>query len=494
MALAVGAGGLVCALSVVAPLYAYSAPGSPPEGYSLSRVSDALPGSSLEGVSQLAFDPRTPEYLYAVRTFTGKITRYDYASDGQLSQPFDVATGLAYPVGLAFKDSALYVTQNVTGDGRIARLRDLDHDGFYEERSDFVRNIPRGDHQVNQLQIRGETLWTSIGQRGNNGNPIYENVYTGTLVRIADLSQIDYDSSANYLPDSTTFVDPAPVDGYLRRYARGFRNAFGVRVAEDGGLWVTDNGASACSTCSARNRFPIDTPDLLYRDVRPGDKGIFPPPEYPGGGGATIQPCAWLDIHSAATGFDFVPSGPDAGMVLVAEYGPTDTTLTVGRDVVLVDPENGNVTSFIEGLNRPTDLMVDPSGRILIADYGAKSIYLLVMPETSGAPDPTTSSPTLIAGGRIERMQPNPFARGTEIVYFLPRAGEASILVFDAGGRRVRTLEVTRQAVGQSVLLWDGRDDAGHEVMSGVYRIRLLEPGRRAQNERLAGASLVHIH
>ncbi len=72
---------------------------------------------------------------------------------------------------------------------------------------------------------------------------------------------------------------------------------------------------------------------------------------------------------------------------------------------------------------------------------------------------------------------PNPFgSSGTQLRLRLPRAGEATLEVFDVRGRRVREI---RQRFGEGVnrLEFDGRDAHGSELPSGVYLVRLKYGG-----------------
>jgi len=65
---------------------------------------------------------------------------------------------------------------------------------------------------------------------------------------------------------------------------------------------------------------------------------------------------------------------------------------------------------------------------------------------------------------------PSPFRSSTTISYLLPKPGPAAIAVVDATGRVVRTLSVADRA---SSVSWDGRDDAGRALITGVYFVRL---------------------
>ena len=64
---------------------------------------------------------------------------------------------------------------------------------------------------------------------------------------------------------------------------------------------------------------------------------------------------------------------------------------------------------------------------------------------------------------------PNPFQRSTRISYAVPRAGEASVAVYDIAGRPVRSLANGHCEPGRYSAVWDGRNDAGDKVASGVY-------------------------
>ena len=436
-------------------------------------ISAALPDSLVANISQLAFMPGDATHLFAVRPDGGDVMRYDFAADGTLSNPHRVASGLTYPLGLAFRDDDLYVSVNPAGDGRIARLRDLDHDGFFEDRADFVRGIPLKEHMVDQLQVHGASLYASIGTRSDGGLPTCERIYCGVIARIGDLDQVDYSPGANALPDSLTFINSAVSDGLLRRYAYGFRNPFGLRVDPIGNVWTSDNGASLCTTCSSCNRYPIDTPDFFYGPVPVGARGEFPPAGQPGGGGATLAPISNLGFHPAVTGFAFVPSGPDAGQILLAEFGPTDTTIVIGRDVAKIDPASGAVSPFIAGFAGPTDILPDANGRLLIADYLAPAIYLLTPPGNVAVQSEARSTRAI----EILAIEPNPLQVATSVFYRLSQSARVAIEIRDVTGRRVASLLDAWQPAGRSQVTWNGRDAAGRSAPPGLYFCRASAAG-----------------
>ena len=74
----------------------------------------------------------------------------------------------------------------------------------------------------------------------------------------------------------------------------------------------------------------------------------------------------------------------------------------------------------------------------------------------------------------LRQNMPNPFRGGTTVRYEIPYDGlSATVEVFDVSGRRVRTLASGPQAAGVNAVPWDGRNDRGVEVASGVYYCRM---------------------
>ncbi len=64
---------------------------------------------------------------------------------------------------------------------------------------------------------------------------------------------------------------------------------------------------------------------------------------------------------------------------------------------------------------------------------------------------------------------PNPFNPATRLQFHLPEAGRVDLAVFDAAGRRIRTLVSGTRGRGEFEVVWDGRDDRGRTQSGGVY-------------------------
>ncbi len=73
----------------------------------------------------------------------------------------------------------------------------------------------------------------------------------------------------------------------------------------------------------------------------------------------------------------------------------------------------------------------------------------------------------------LSQNYPNPFNPNTCIAYQLPNAENVRLIVYNVLGEKVRTLVHARQAAGVHTAQWDGRDDAGKVLPSGIYFYRL---------------------
>jgi hypothetical protein len=76
-------------------------------------------------------------------------------------------------------------------------------------------------------------------------------------------------------------------------------------------------------------------------------------------------------------------------------------------------------------------------------------------------------------GYHLSQNYPNPFNASTKITLQLPREVGLSLDIFNIAGARVKTLADGQFPQGQHVLVWDGTDEGGRPVSSGLYLCRL---------------------
>jgi hypothetical protein len=77
----------------------------------------------------------------------------------------------------------------------------------------------------------------------------------------------------------------------------------------------------------------------------------------------------------------------------------------------------------------------------------------------------------------LRQNSPNPFNPATTISYELHATGRVELRVFDVGGKLVRSLVNGEKTPGVHVVDWDGTDNSGRRMSSGVYLYRLVFDG-----------------
>ncbi len=73
----------------------------------------------------------------------------------------------------------------------------------------------------------------------------------------------------------------------------------------------------------------------------------------------------------------------------------------------------------------------------------------------------------------LEQSYPNPFNSSTTIRYLLAQAGRVHLDIYDMSGQKVRPLANTQRASGVYTATWDGTNEQGQAVATGIYFVRL---------------------
>jgi hypothetical protein len=74
----------------------------------------------------------------------------------------------------------------------------------------------------------------------------------------------------------------------------------------------------------------------------------------------------------------------------------------------------------------------------------------------------------------LDQNYPNPFNARTEIKYALPVDSDVKLEVFNVLGQKITTLVDDRQTAGYYNLIWDGTNESGQVVSSGIYMYKLI--------------------
>lgn len=186
--------------------------------------------------------------------------------------------------------------------------------------------------------------------------------------------------------------------------------------------------------------------------------------------------------------------------VKLAEVGPKNPTgleltglrLLVSATAVSSPSQPGGIYAYL--LTNPTspDLiyqyyttgtalgMTSRDGLMLVADDSA--LTLLSMGTTDAGETPLAAAPSLVAW-------PNPFNPRTDLRFSLSVAAQGALDVFDVTGRHLRRLAEGQFTAGDHQFVWDGTDETGRALPSGVYFARFAaqsaEAGAQAATRKL---------
>jgi flagellar hook assembly protein FlgD len=86
---------------------------------------------------------------------------------------------------------------------------------------------------------------------------------------------------------------------------------------------------------------------------------------------------------------------------------------------------------------------------------------------------------------RLNGNFPNPFNPVTNIRYSLKEAGRVKLNIYNLKGQLVKQLLDTEVSAGDHQVVWDGKDDRGNSVASGIYFYRMQAQNYQATNKMM---------
>lgn len=185
---------------------------------------------------------------------------------------------------------------------------------------------------------------------------------------------------------------------------------------------------------------------------------------------------------------DFITVQKNPGSPVLLSYSPTfsDTTIerfkkidfsvdamdTTGYDLSYSWTVNGSSQSQDNVFNYTAAAFRLPRTDTVIVDIsnGYKSTQHLwivhVVVQITGIEDGQTGLPDKFT---VSQNYPNPFNPSTTIRYTLPQQSHVKVKIFNVLGNEIRGLVNGEQSAGYKNLVWDGLDNHGNAVSSGIY-------------------------
>jgi hypothetical protein len=361
----------------------------------------------------------------------------------------------------------------------VSGLGDVDRDGYGDYAvGDPAQNVGSGGYltfsgfdgsEIKRLPGSG-TAVAAAGDIDGNGTPdmlfgAYRDNTNGTLAGLIRIQTCNF-------PDSACRVGP------------DFDN--------DG--WNDD-----CDNCPFwTNKYQLDSDSNgigdQCTDEQPADVGadvqvwlnygVITFDSVTAGGSVTIEQVAEAPPPGGA--FQALPQGNpifyniessvgfDGLITVCLNYDQTGMT-PAQEDSVQIFHHNGSVW---EALN---DQTLDTGGNEVCGTTASLSPFGMGLPMLVSVEEDQGLRPT---GFSLRQNYPNPFNPRTTVVYLLDAPSHVTVTVFDLLGRQVRALVNGAMPAGTHYVTWNGQNDSGVRVASGVYFYR-LQVGQRTEVRKM---------
>lgn len=262
-------------------------------------------------------------------------------------------------------------------------------------------------------------------------------------------------------------------DHWVELSDSGFVHASqGLDVADGGKLWLASGNATngydvfdytITDTCgpSFRNMWPW--PDTTYPG--PYDVRIFGADDAcPYGYGI------WTETVTLHWHWGHDPNGyhGTTGWTDIVMAQLDDTTF---QATIPIQGDTGTISYYVSGMDHFLQEGVFPDG----APEDSVYWFSLYITGVTGGGDAEMPLPRILYLGQ---NSPNPVKGSTEISYAVPEGGRVGLRVYNITGELVSTLVDEEQSPNWYSVFWDGRNERGSNVASGVYFYRLTVPER----------------
>jgi cytochrome c peroxidase len=239
-----------------------------------------------------------------------------------------------------------------------------------------------------------------------------------------------------------------------------------------------DENKGKCALCHISQPGPDGSPPLLT-DFTYDNLGVPKNPE---------NPFYDLPHHFNPDGENFVDYGLGGILGLPEEMGKFKV-MTL-RNIAITPPymHNGVFRTLHEVVDFyntrdlggwpppevPENVNQEELGNLGLTDQEVNDIVVFLHTLTDGyVPPQNLASPDLPASFTLEQSYPNPFNLETTISFSLSKRSYVDLSIYNILGEKVKTLVNGNLDAGNHTITWDGKNESGSVVASGIYFYKL---------------------
>jgi len=137
------------------------------------------------------------------------------------------------------------------------------------------------------------------------------------------------------------------------------------------------------------------------------------------------------------------------------------------------------------------DVTITDEVRFIVSAFTYELLDLLyavrIVPNSTASTDQLTiesdnAIPNLYS---LNENYPNPFNPSTTLSYFIPEEGSIVFDIYNINGQRIKKYLLGREAPGKHSIVWNGKDEKGFQMESGIYIYSMIIDGRVIDTKKM---------
>ncbi|GBD86594.1 flagellar basal body rod modification protein [bacterium BMS3Abin03] len=389
--------------------------------------------------------------------------------------PFTLLTSLSYPVTLNTYDSLdLEIEFNPVDPAIYSELmvfdnNDSNFDGLTLNGNGFVINPAYTGALYATTGAAENGVTITIDKTTGNGTVLgYSNFDNLNSITADPVTSILYGETSTSTQTMLVRINGAGGDGFIQ-YSLGFGDAVGVTFDSSGTLYVATQ---------IGNIYTVDLSDGSYSLVATANIQL-----------AAVEIDPSTNIMYAVKKI-VIGSGKDNIHTIDLTTGEATLVGLTGFGVKTNDlafDENGDLYGVIGADNEVGQILKinknDGTGT-LIGDVNFMNVLGLAYAVNGSVSsiNPNGEETSLPNEFALLQNYPNPFNPNTVIKFSVPVASEVSITIYNLLGQKVNTLINSEVTPGSYNVEWNGTDNSGMKVSSGIYLYKLKANGSNGRN------------